>query len=60
LIVALFNLADLLAGKRGDGDRIWLKVKQKVRALDMKLQDQKVLAAKTVNKGITNITHGEV
>lgn len=29
LVVSLTNLADLQAGKRGDGDSIWLEVKQK-------------------------------
>lgn len=29
LVVSLTNLADLLTGKRGEGDRIWLEVKQK-------------------------------
>jgi len=29
LVVSLTNLADLQAGKRGEGDRIWLEVKQK-------------------------------
>lgn len=29
LVVSLTNLADLQTGKRGDGDRIWLEVKQK-------------------------------
>jgi hypothetical protein len=29
LVVSLTNLADLLAGKRGDNDGIWLEVKQK-------------------------------
>jgi hypothetical protein len=30
LVVPLTNLADLQAGKRGEGDRIWLEVKEKV------------------------------
>ncbi len=30
LVVSLTNLADLQAGKRGEGDRIWLEVKEKV------------------------------
>lgn len=30
LVVSLTNLADLQAGKRGEGDRIWLVVKEKV------------------------------
>jgi hypothetical protein len=29
LVVSLTNLADLQNGKRGDGDGIWLEVKQK-------------------------------
>ncbi|MDI6694261.1 MAG: hypothetical protein QME21_04385 [Anaerolineales bacterium] len=29
LVVSLTNLADLQTGKRGEGDRIWLEVKQK-------------------------------
>jgi len=29
LVVSLTNLADLQAVKRGDGDKIWLEVKQK-------------------------------
>jgi hypothetical protein len=30
LIATLTNLADMQAGIRGEGDRIWLEVKQKV------------------------------
>lgn len=29
LVVSLTNLADIQTGKRGDGDKIWLEVKQK-------------------------------
>jgi hypothetical protein len=29
LVISLTNLADIKIGKRGDGDRIWLEVKQK-------------------------------
>lgn len=31
LVVSLTNLADSQIGKRGDGDRIWLEVKQKAK-----------------------------
>jgi hypothetical protein len=29
LVISLTNLADLQTGKRGEGDKIWLEVKQK-------------------------------